>query len=357
MPAIPIIDLFAGPGGLGEGFSRLRDPEGEPAFKIRLSIEMDSWAHRTLLLRSFFRQFDRREVPAAYYKYLRGEISFEKLELGFKDQFSAAREEAWKATLGEADPEEVSSRITSALGADGDNWLLIGGPPCQAYSLAGRSRIIGEKGRAEYERDHRHFLYLEYLRIIAQHQPAVFVMENVKGLLSAQIGGQPMFPNIRADLEDPLRAFPEWRNHNGCDDLHYNLFSLVVPRDLAGGFEPSDFVVRSEDYGIPQARHRLIILGVRGDIAAQPGLLRQVPSVSVREVIGDLPRLRSKLSSGDTPEAWAAALQGLATVRLNGGANGAGRFALRIGAQLGASPVKPANRELIFRVPHKACSA
>lgn len=321
---IPIIDLFAGPGGLGEGFSRWRSRDGKSVFKIRLSIEMDPWAHRTLLLRSFYRQFDPANVPASYYQYLRGEINFDYLEQKFTREFAAAREEAWQATLGETDPEEVSSRISSALGRERDNWLLIGGPPCQAYSLVGRSRIIGEKGRAEYERDHRHFLYREYLRIIARHRPAVFVMENVKGLLSAHVGGQPMFPLIRADLQDPLRVFPDLCADSRRKNLHYTLYSLVVPRDLASDFESSDFIVRAENYGIPQARHRVIILGVRGDTAMQPGQLQSVDSVSVREVIGDLPPLRSRLSSKDTSEAWGAAVRALSAVRLSDKSNGDG---------------------------------
>src|SRR6185369_13304417 len=136
-------------------------------------------------------------------------------------------------------PDEVSARISAALIAgrkegDGKEFLLIGGPPCQAYSLVGRSRIVGEKGRTEYEKDHRHFLYREYLRIIAKHQPAVFVMENVKGLLSANVGGQAMFPLIRKDLEDPLRVFPELRKESRRKNLHYTLFSVVVERDFAG---------------------------------------------------------------------------------------------------------------------------
>jgi DNA (cytosine-5)-methyltransferase 1 len=297
---IPIIDLFAGPGGLGEGFSRWRYRDGRPAFKIRLSIEMDPFAHRTLLLRSFYRQFDPANVPASYYQYLRGEISRSELEQMFKPQFAAASEEAWQATLGKTDPEEVSLKIVSALGRDREDWLLIGGPPCQAYSLVGRSRMVGRMGREEFEKDHRHFLYREYLRIIAKHQPSVFVMENVKGLLSAKIGGQPMFPLIRADLQDPLRVFPKLRPMSRRKDLNYTLFSVVVPRDLAGDFQPSDFVVRAEDYGIPQARHRVIILGVRDSTTHHPGQLQPDRTASVRDVIGDLPPLRSRLSSRES---------------------------------------------------------
>ena len=67
---IPVIDLFAGPGGLGEGFSAYAR-DGKPAFHIRLSIEKDAQAHATLELRSFFRQFPRHRIPEQYYDFLR----------------------------------------------------------------------------------------------------------------------------------------------------------------------------------------------------------------------------------------------------------------------------------------------
>ncbi len=76
---IPVIDLFAGPGGLGEGFSSLLNGAGERAFKIKLSIEMDEQAHRTLELRAFFREFPVGEVPQDYYDYLARKISREEL--------------------------------------------------------------------------------------------------------------------------------------------------------------------------------------------------------------------------------------------------------------------------------------
>lgn len=68
---IPIIDLFAGPGGLGEGFSAYQASDGRQPFHVALSIEKDPCAHRTLTLRSFFRQFEPGKAPAGYYDYLR----------------------------------------------------------------------------------------------------------------------------------------------------------------------------------------------------------------------------------------------------------------------------------------------
>jgi DNA (cytosine-5)-methyltransferase 1 len=69
---IPVIDIFAGPGGLGEGFSSLKDENGNPVFKLCLSIEKDPGAHKTLELRSFFRKFPHGEAPGEYYRYICG---------------------------------------------------------------------------------------------------------------------------------------------------------------------------------------------------------------------------------------------------------------------------------------------
>jgi DNA (cytosine-5)-methyltransferase 1 len=184
--------------------------------------------------------------------------------------------------------------------------LLIGGPPCQAYSLVGRSKIIGEKGIKEYEADHRHFLYKEYLRIIAFHRPSVFVMENVKGLLSAKVNNDNMISRILRDLQHPLEAYFGPSNaHRRHGQLSYRLVSLTVPsNNLFGEIKPCDFIVRAEDYGIPQARHRIIILGV-ADEAVKPRLLERQTEVAIEDVIGDLHRLRSGLSKEiDSPKRW-----------------------------------------------------
>lgn len=330
--AIPVIDLFAGPGGLGEGFSALKKNE---AFKIALSIEKDSWAHKTLLLRAFYRQFHPDDAPGSYFQYLRGEISIEELQNRKAAKFAAAQQEAWHATLGKTDPAEVSRRVSIALGPEKDNWLLIGGPPCQAYSIVGRNRIIGKKGRAAYNRDTRHFLYREYLRIIATHQPAVFVMENVKGLLSARVNDTAMFPLILEDLQTPFNVWPELRQTSRRKDLNYRLYSITTrPTSLLGGFEPEDFIVCTEKYGIPQARHRVIILGIRDDhkLSSKPDILKPTMPPTVRQMISDLPKLRSGLPRGqDEPEAWKAAVLAVGKLSLSDHpkVNGAIRAALQ----------------------------
>lgn len=321
---ISIIDLFAGPGGLGEGFSSLVSTNGDPIFEIKLSIEKDQYAHRTLKLRAFFRQFPRQNVPQDYYDYLAGEISCEELFKRHPTQAALADQESWLAELGaKSTPNDtVDERIRAALGS-AENWVLIGGPPCQAYSLAGRSRIRGEntkdnkKGRERYENDHRHFLYREYLRILAKHRPQVFVMENVKGLLSAEVKKQRIFERILSDLANPLSVIAEARQ--GKDDfLSYRLVPVVkaTPNE-AGEYAPGDFVVHAEEHGIPQARHRIIILGIRSDLRAQPNpLVAASEVVSIERVIGDLPKLRSGLSKEqDSSEAWHSAIKSLLQAR------------------------------------------
>lgn len=310
MSPIPIIDLFAGPGGLGEGFSSLLAGDAARRFKIALSIEMDEHAHRTLELRAFTREFPRGKIPPEYYRHLAGMLGRDELFAAWPEQAGAARREAWHAELGgvKTPNSEVDRRIREALGSRPGNWVLIGGPPCQAYSLVGRSRVIGGEGLAKYEADPRHRLYRHYLRILAVHQPPVFVMENVKGLLSAKVGNERVFNRILADLKSPTAALP---GVTAPDQVRYNLFSLAAARkDASGECEPEDFVLCAEDYGVPQARHRVVILGVRSDLACKPRVLSVADSATVKQAIGDLPKLRSGLSKAeDSPANWLAAVR------------------------------------------------
>ena len=347
---IPVVDLFAGPGGLGEGFASFRRPSGEAPFRIGVSIEKDLNAHATLTLRSFFRQFDDGTQPDAYYWHLRGEISRAELFGLFPSEARAAHEDAWLCELGKEPEDEVDRRLRRAIGRR-DEWLLVGGPPCQAYSLVGRSRMRGADPR-KFEQDPRHFLYREYLRIIAAHRPPVFVMENVKGLLSATHGGSNMFERILNDLADPLRAV----SGRGRRTSRYRLHALTTPRQarlLPSSPAPDDFVLRAEEYGIPQARHRVIIVGIREDVARSPGRLTPLPrSVPVKDVIGDLPRLRSQISRGeDSFEAWKAVLLETAHALSRAGRDSLSKFVgtlplddalkLPIGAEFMKSRKKP----------------
>ncbi len=297
--SIPVIDLFAGPGGLGEGFSNVSS-SGKPMFDIKLSIEMDENAHKTLELRSFCRWFFSRnsQLPPEYYRVMMGkdvrerDILKKELFNKFQEAAKQAREEAWKATLGKVPPDEVDQRIQKALNGS-KTWVLIGGPPCQAYSLVGRSRRQWKNGLDN--KDPRVHLYKEYLRIIAKHNPSVFVMENVKGLLSSKVNGIKIFDLIKRDLQNPTIVFPEAKNK-------YKIYSLTKkPVDFEDG-QPiyendTDYLIKSENYGIPQKRHRVILLGIREDIKPNPETLKRgSKTVTLSDVIGDLPKIRSGIN-------------------------------------------------------------
>lgn len=267
---IPVIDLFAGPGGLAEGFSAFHDEDGN-VFRICLSAERDQYAHSTLELRSFFRQFSRGQVPDEYYSYLRKELSRENLFSTYPEEAGRARQEAWQTELGseKLSDNEIDRRIKTALG-NAKKWVLIGGPPCQAYSTVGRSRNKGEKSYVYVpEKDNRHFLYREYLKILARHWPPVFVMENVKGILSAKVNGSRIFDHILQDLHDPLTSLRD-DGKVVRSGYKYKIYSLAKPVSYPAGdfqprFSPVDFLIMSEKYGIPQSRHRVILIGVRED--------------------------------------------------------------------------------------------
>jgi DNA (cytosine-5)-methyltransferase 1 len=298
-PVYPVIDLFAGPGGLGEGFASLRH-RGKPdsyAFRTALSIEKDPSAHRTLQLRHFYRQFTPDTVPDDYYHYLEGAISLEELYNRHPEEASHARHTAWLCELGKEPHENVKRRIAEALKGH-KKWVLVGGPPCQAYSLAGRSRMMGNPA---FEDDPRHFLYKEYLKILADHTPPVFVMENVRGLISSKIRGRYVINDILRDLSKPASALGD--EYSG---LEYRLYSLSQPGVMDLDADPSAFVVKAEEYGIPQARHRIFIVGIRSDIDIEPRILEKSNArTTLKEVIGDLPRIRSSLSgSADSFDLW-----------------------------------------------------
>ena len=300
-----VIDVFAGPGGLGEGFAALGQGARKSKFRLALSIEKDPVAHSTLLLRSFYRQFDPEQIPQEYWSYARGEITKAQLFEFYPRQAQAAAEEAQCIELGKTPQHEVKNLISQRLNGS-NKWVLVGGPPCQAYSLVGRARM--RSTNPDFEDDERHFLYKEYLRIIADHQPPVFVMENVKGILSAQHSGRKIIGNILSDLRKPDMAI-----HSRSSGLGYKLFSLVdnKPPEKC---EPEDFLVKAEKYGIPQARHRMLILGVREDIHITPETLKEKEAISVSQVIGDLPKIRSMVSrEPDTLETWREILDSITT--------------------------------------------
>ena len=144
------IDLFAGCGGLSEGFYRM-------GFKALAHVEIDHWACETLRERML------------YY--------------GYKN----VNKEVIEADITRKDIIKLINEAISGKEVD----VIIGGPPCQAYSTAGRVR--DGKGMAK---DPRNFLFESYVHILNHFLPKFFVFENVTGLLSAKVNGEFIFPKI-----------------------------------------------------------------------------------------------------------------------------------------------------------------
>lgn len=295
-----VVDLFAGPGGLGEGFASY---DGGDKFDIVLSAEMEESAHKTLTMRSFFRHIRGDEkARGAYYAYCHSEDAPHPSTV-VKSAWADATREACQLILGDPEHNRILDEKLGKAALNPDETVLIGGPPCQAYSLVGRAR---NKGKENYkaEDDPRHFLYREYLRIVHKRQPAIFVMENVKGILSSKVGGRKVFHDILSDLTDPGAALKK------TGGARYVIHSLVEPVSFRHGDDPAEvdlnaFIIESERYGVPQARHRVILLGVRADIPYDGGkYLRPSAVLSVKDAIGALPSLRSRLSKDDSPTAW-----------------------------------------------------
>lgn len=187
------IDLFAGCGGLSEGFYR-------QGFTALAHVEINHDACNTLRTRM--------------------------KHYGYKNADKEVVEHDITA-------DDILERIESAVvGRDVD--IIIGGPPCQAYSTAGRVR--DSKGMAS---DPRNFLFESYVKILEHYYPKFFVFENVTGVLSANVNGKPIFPQIVKALGNKYKVLND----------------------------PSILVHNTADYGVPQIRKRVIIMGVRKDIA------------------------------------------------------------------------------------------
>ena len=309
------IDLFAGPGGLGEGFHKA-------GFNVDISIEKEATECETLRQRKIHHLLlrddtkDKEKKRSVATKLASGKISVDELEKEYPDIVRKANEQVVQLELGKTPFKEVYKRISGVLEHKAPQLplVLLGGPPCQAYSIVGRSRNIGsnltsdkpELITAFYE-DTRQRLYEEYLKVIAVFSPKIFIMENVRGILSARAGADAppgsVINRIIEDIKNPGVAMKGDAKFMGelnelkvtPTNADYRLFSLVND-----GQNPRDFLIKSEDYGVPQARHRMIICGIKSDMVDKQGfpdkLERTDKKCTLEDVLGNLPPLRSKIT-------------------------------------------------------------
>lgn len=144
----------------------------------------------------------------------------------------------------------------------------------------------------------RHTLYKQYLHILEGFTPPVFVMENVRGLLSATLSGRFTLELIIRDLR-----------HAGPG---YHIYSLSSGEEVSEGSDFRQLVISAEKYGVPQIRKRLFILGIRKDLGLRPLTLSPCRSVTTGEAIGDLRIVRSGITKTiDILQNWLAAIESI----------------------------------------------
>lgn len=242
---LKVLDLFAGAGGFSEGFySNNCD--------LVAHIEMNKDACSTLITRAIFYALKKKNKLEFYNKYLLGEISREDII----EKFNLKKEvdSVICAEIGEDNYRSLIIDIKNRLAGEKLD-IIIGGPPCQAYSMIGRSRDVnGMKG------DKRNYLYKYYIQFLIGLNPKVFIFENVLGLKTA--GGGKYLRDMRALMK-------------------------------AAGYKTDYRILNAAKYGVPQNRKRLILMGWNKDsgILEYPEPKEIERDYLVKDFLSDLPTI------------------------------------------------------------------
>lgn len=243
------LDLFAGAGGLSEGFV-------QAGYEPVAHVEMDKAACYTLRTRAAFHELNKTPEGQQIYKsYLQGKITREQLYNAVPHNII---DSVIEKAIGADTIDEIFARIDKLQnGKDID--LVLGGPPCQAYSVVGRSRV-GER----IKDDSRNYHFQFYVLFLKRYRPKYFVFENVTGLYSAK------------------------------DKTGNSFYAQVCNALKEAGYTLAEHVYRTEEYGLPQKRRRVIIIGTRNDI---PTPLITIPQSDncpkIREIFGDLKSIQA----------------------------------------------------------------
>ena len=254
------IDLFAGAGGLSEGFIQC-------GFKPIAHVEMNEYAAKTIETRIAYYYLKRTGNLSKYYQYEKGNISRkELLALVPKEELKTViNREMSISSL-----PEIYTSIDSIMAENNIRQVdvIIGGPPCQAYSLVGRAQsshmLIPMKD------DPRNDLYLLYVQFLSKYMPRMFVFENVSGIQTAR-GGQA-FRNLQAELKRV-------------------------------GYDIEFQELNAQDFGVLQKRKRVIIVGwLRGTGYKYPTFIPVRSNAKVYDLLSDLTELLPGDSSSDYRE-------------------------------------------------------
>lgn len=244
-PELNYIDLFAGAGGLSEGFIRA-------GFNPIAHVEMNSSACETLKTRAAFHYLKKKNREFIYHKYLKEEFTREEMmEYVPQDILSSViNSEISNQTI-----DGIFKRIHNLKGKKNVD-LIVGGPPCQAYSIVGRAR--DPKNMAD---DPRNFLYKLYVKFLDEFTPKMFVFENVPGILSAKNGEH--FTKIQKAITDAGYNF------------HFQ-------------------ILNAQDFGVLQDRKRVILIGWKDDLDfSYPKFQKNENGYKIsKDLFSDLPPLQ-----------------------------------------------------------------
>lgn len=248
MKNLNFIDIFAGAGGLSEGFSR-------NGLNAIAHIEMKPVACLTLKTRACYYYLKRNGRISDYYKYLRGEIDRETL---YSMVPASLLDMVINETMYTEGMPALFDKIDNLMAQQGVNHvdLLVGGPPCQAYSLVGRARSVDNMVG-----DPRNYLYKLYCQVLQKYQPEMFVFENVPGLLTANKG------SYFTDMQSEFRLT---------------------------GYELDSKILNASDFGVLQNRNRVILIGWK--IASDrhyPSFEKVSGMFQVQDILSDLPSLQA----------------------------------------------------------------
>ena len=248
---IRFLDLFAGAGGLSEGFI-------QAGYTPVAHVEMDKAACNTLRTRTAYHELkNTAEGRSVYESYLRGEISRGEL---YSKVPSELLDTVIEEAIGSLTINDIFRRIDRLKGEE-EIDVVIGGPPCQAYSVVGRSRV-GE----EIKNDERNYLFRYYVEFLLKYKPRYFVFENVTGLHSA-------------------------KDKNGD-----SFFTHVLRALNSAGYKVYQHLFRTELYGIPQRRRRVILIGCRDNFSTTGDI--SVPEtgecpLTINEIFADLQHIQA----------------------------------------------------------------
>lgn len=237
------IDLFAGAGGLSEGFVRA-------GYEPIAHVEADKAACFTLKTRVAYHYLRDKGDLATYQKYLKGEIDRKEIYSLIPDQRMSS---VINKTISNENNKEIFSSI-DLIRQDREVDLIIGGPPCQAYSTTGRGALKHKN------KDERKKLFIEYGKYLAYYKPKFFVFENVPGLKSSDGG----------------------------------VYYLAIKKYFKKlGYFVDERLLDARDFGVVQTRKRLIIIGWRKDILFSYPDFQPMKVLALRDdIFNDLPLLK-----------------------------------------------------------------